>query len=906
MTTPTMHSVEPNWDWTLLQGPVTGDELRVAIREVAAAHDLSVDYPQPDAAVLTPRRQTDSPLTVRWRNGRPGVPDTQSHDLTLDSELEILISQSNGGSSREHSAILADLTWRVRRHSSHELDHINANLPLINRYATPQLGLADWALIFRDHYVENTLGFLLAVHRAGVPAQWIYALAKGDQTYGRDRVHATLLAHGIGSGVLDNTAINAPNSHREDLAAATARLDEFIRAAHAAGRRVLVIDDGGLIAQGYGRSDAPTRVDAAIELTVSGLKRIAAAGPLGIPVYNLARSELKTHLGYPEIADSCARRLRALLPSYKLSGRPILLLGFGALGSRLAAALHAQGGQVHVVDTDPLRLIAAAETGYPTHRTATAALRGTEPFLIVGTTGEEAVSPADIELLPPDVFLAPFATKDFSLLAAPEQHEHITVIAGVGRRYRTPHGRHFTVLGDGRSLNLFEADAIPNQGYDAYRAGTLIAAGNLCSQADRLSPGLHSGIVDQIIRASGLYEHYYSTYLAAPRGKNVASVNEERLPTAAVGLRACVVGYGVAGRLHAEILAEAGASLTILDPKHQDLPKAFRSFTHGVADLPDAVAANVALWSVCCPTADHLPVLKSILARDPQARVLLEKPACQGHEIGALEALLASHRNARLVIADQYRYSLAVQTLQELINEFEPGTPIGHLAITFSKDRTTDISRGRFVDRSYGVLGYEWLHMLAVLRQFLPAEAMHTYLAESPQRAALTATYDPRMFVSALTERTSVTIHDGHEVRLELASTIIGSTLILGSTPRTGQGDAVGWSRGRRPTDDRYRHIVAHVGQTRFTCHLDPVTAPDGWQLDRNQHRITVEHSGQILHDAVIDDSPLHTAIRAAASDLLDDSPLAPPDLTPLRRIAAMAEFLRMQEPVSHTTEVAN
>lgn len=70
-------------------------------------------------------------------------------------------------------------------------------------------------------------------------------------------------------------------------------------------------------------------------------------------------------------------------------------------------------------------------------------------------------------------------------------------------------------------------------------------------------------------------------------------------------LRACVVGYGVAGRLHATILAGHGAALTILDPQHQDLPTAHQSFPHGVADLPDTIASHIRLWSVCCPTAER-------------------------------------------------------------------------------------------------------------------------------------------------------------------------------------------------------------------------------------------------------------------------------------------------------------
>ncbi|MEV4199346.1 NAD(P)-dependent oxidoreductase [Micromonospora globbae] len=895
MTTPIIDNPDRNRNWHVMRGPLGADELRTALEQSASAHGLRVAYPHHDTAVVLRGDDDSADLTIRWRVHLPPAPDAQAHNLESETHLEVLVDSSAADATE--TELVDDLALRLRRHSSRELDRIRAHLPLIDRYATTDLCIDGWALIFRDHYVENTLGLLLGVHRAGIPARWIYALAKGDRTHRRDRVHATLLAHGIASGVLDNTAINAPASHEAELAAARASLDAFIDDAHAAGRRVLVIDDGGLIAQGYGSSDAPRRVDAAIELTVSGLKRIAAAGPLAIPVLNLARSELKTRLGYPEIADSCARRLRHLLAAHKLSGRPVLVIGFGELGSRLAATLRAQGAQVHIVDTDPLALITAAEGGYPTHRRVADALRAAPPFLIVGTTGDDAITATDLSLMPDDVLLAPFATKDFSLLATPRYALHATLIPGVGRRYRIDDRRHITVLGDGRSLNLFEADAIPNQGYDAYRAGTLIAAGWLCRNADQLTPGVHVEIVDDIVRNSGLYEAYYDTYLAAPPATTPATTDHLRTThgVGVGGLRACVVGYGVAGRLHAEILAEAGASLTILDPKHQDLPKDFRSFTTGVDELPDAVASAVALWSVCCPTADHLPVLQSILARDPQARILLEKPACQGHEIAELTALLASHRNARLAIVDQYRHSRAIDALHQLLAELEPDAVIDHIGVTFSKDRTIDISRGRFVDRSYGVLGYEWLHMLAALRQFLPAEAWAAYLVDDPQRAELTATYDPRMFVSALTERTTITI-DGHNVTLELASTITGSTVILGSTPRTGRGHAR-WSRGRRPSDDRHRHITVHAGRTRFVAHLDPVTAPDGWQLDRNQHRITAHRDGRLLHDTVIDDSPLHTAVRDAASQLLGDDPLPPPDLAPVRRIAALAQFLRTQQP---------
>ncbi|MGH3842080.1 MAG: hypothetical protein ACRDS0_11640 [Pseudonocardiaceae bacterium] len=891
-------SRESDTPWTALRGPITPEEIHAVLAEIVHFHRLHLDQTTPNTARLIDPNRAVPVATVRWRPRPPSRPDTLSHSLAPADEMDVLIDAAPSDLARQ---LTERLSTRTRRYSHADLAGITASMPLLGRYATPDPVWARWALIFRDHYVENTIGFLLSAHRAGIPAKWISALAKGDRTRNRDRIHATLLDQGFASGLLDNTAINAPDTHGAELARGLAGVDAFIDSAHREGRKVLAIDDGGLLAQGYGRVDAPRRVDAALELTVAGLKRIAAAGPLGIPVLNLAKSQLKIHLGYPEIADSCLRRLRELLPAYKLIGRAVLMIGFGTLGSRLAAALHAQGCQISVMDTDPLALIGAAESGYPTFRTVGDALRATEPFLVIGTTGEDALTHADLLALPDGAFLAPFATKDFSLLARPGHGLSATIIPGVGRHYQFSDGRSMILLGDGRSLNLFEADAIPNQGYDAYRAGTFIAATELCRRIDELGPGVHTDLVDDIIAASGLYDTYYETYLASgpPRPARTAL---RPAPTTARSAqvthlsRACVVGYGVAGRLHSTILADHGAALTILDPKHQDLPTAHQSFPHGVAELPNTIVDQIGLWSVCCPTAEHLPVLRSILIRDPQARVLLEKPACQGHEIDAMAALLASHRNARIVPIDQYRHSRALTMLRDLMDHYESNQPIEAIAIAFTKDRTADISGGRFIDRSYGVLGYEWLHMLAILSQLIPPQAMATYLAANPNQSELWGTYDTRLFLSALTERGNININE-QRIRIELSSNITGSTVPVASTPRTDPTKMDLWQRERRPADQRHRHITVHAGETRFRAHLEPVTAPGGWQLDRNQHRITVERAGHLLHDEVVKDSPLHTAINTAMMTLLGPDPLPPPDLAPLRRIAGLAELLRAQRP---------
>ncbi|WP_279616925.1 hypothetical protein [Streptomyces caeruleatus] len=461
------------------------------------------------------------PVRIRSREiaeSAPGTLDAADPPAVLS---QVLIAAA-GPLSERADAVFARLVRAVNLrgqcYTDAEIDSIVRGMPLVDRYATDEPAFRDWALVFRDHYVENSVGFLLGMERAGIDPKWIFALSKGDRTLHRERVHAWFLHRGYRSDVLDNSVINgsADTAERAYALAVNEQVDQFIRQAHASGRKVLVIDDGGLLAQGYGADGVlDEHIDGALELTVSGLKRIAGApGELTVPVLNMARSRLKTMLGYHEIADSCVRRLRAILPGEKFLGRHVLLLGFGTLGARVAHYLRSQGVRVAVVDTDMLALITAAEHGYETYTSTAEALRAHSPFLVIGNTGELALTHEELPLLPDGVYLAGFATKDFSVLSEGFEGLSSTEIPYVGVRYTLPTGTTATLLGDGRSLNLFEYEGIANRGYDAYRAGTLIAARLLCREADRLGPGLHLEPVDQVIDEAGLFAAYYEQYLA--------------------------------------------------------------------------------------------------------------------------------------------------------------------------------------------------------------------------------------------------------------------------------------------------------------------------------------------------------------------------------------------------------
>jgi len=337
----------------------------------------------------------------------------------------------------------------------------------------------------------------------------------------------------------------------------------------------------------------------------------------------------------------------------------------------------------------------------------------------------------------------------------------------------------------------------------------------------------------------------------------------------------CVIGFGAAGRLHHKLLSELGFDVSVVDP-------APGAVADGVPVLDRIEAAlsrrPVDVWSVCSPTATHVDTVAQVLAVDPEARLLVEKPLCRPWEIPGLTALLDAHPRARLVIMDQYRHSQAMALLRTLRWELAPRHTLTAVRVGFGKDRRADIAAGRFVDHDYGVFGYEWLHMLALLRGALTPETYDHYMGTGPREWALSVATDPELISTAAHERVAV---DGVEV--ELYSTIVGPD-------PTGQVPVPDWFHlPVTAGESRQRHVEVVAGPVRFGLDLDPVTLPRGTRLPRNTHRITAEGPG-LRREWLVHDSPLDNALRWSVATLL--SPDGPPglDLRGVARIGLLAE----------------
>jgi hypothetical protein len=340
-------------------------------------------------------------------------------------------------------------------------------------------------------------------------------------------------------------------------------------------------------------------------------------------------------------------------------------------------------------------------------------------------------------------------------------------------------------------------------------------------------------------------------------------------------MKVAVIGLGAAGaRCTAQLRADGHQVLTVA-PSGADAAD-----PAGLGD-PAAVAA----WVVAAPPPAHLALVRRLLRLDPAARILLEQPACPPQDLPALLRVLDTHPGARVIVNDVYAYSPAVRRFAGLVRAAEesgPGDRIVRITVEFTKNRERDIARGRCVDPHYGAVGYEWLHMLAIVRSVLPRAEYERYLRTPP------ALVTPEMrMVSGGGPRLP---------EIELYASTHGRV----GFPRIA-GDAYSYPIGRRRiarghipygSELRYRFAdVAFASGARVTLVFEP-----GYQtaLDyKNTHAVLVRDAGGHRTHPVVGNQ-LREALAAQLAALTDpgaDQGLAGLRLPEHHHLAALAGY---------------
>ena len=202
------------------------------------------------------------------------------------------------------------------------------------------------------------------------------------------------------------------------------------------------------------RAEQAEEVQAAAEITRSGITRLRSRGQLPWPVVNLNDGLLKNNVenrrGVGEAVWTSVRNITGT----HLSGRRILVVGYGPVGQGVASSAKAQGAMVEVYEVDPIRCLMAHYDGFATPE-LTAGLEEVE-FVVTATGSRHAITAEHLKGLTNGVVLvnAGHGADEIDIEGLRAAASEGIEIGDNCTRYRIGKGPWLSVLGGGNPLNI--------------------------------------------------------------------------------------------------------------------------------------------------------------------------------------------------------------------------------------------------------------------------------------------------------------------------------------------------------------------------------------------------------------------------------------------------------------------
>ena len=264
----------------------------------------------------------------------------------------------------------------------------------------------------------------------------------------------------------------------------------------------LIVDDGaelvGRLIEHYPNLIGDV-VGASEETTtgVTKLKAMTAEGVLPFPV--LAANDARMKHLFDNRYGTGHSSIVALLSNTNLflSGKAVVVMGFGWVSRGLAKYADGMGARVIVCEPDPVKLLEAYSEGHEVMNSLKAAEIG--DVFLTGTGNLRVLGTEHFDRMKDGALLANAGHYDheFDLAALQEAATDTREVRRNVTEYELPDGRRLHVLARGRLVNIAAADGHPVEIMDLTFAVQALAAHHLATHAGEFPPGVQP-IPDEI------------------------------------------------------------------------------------------------------------------------------------------------------------------------------------------------------------------------------------------------------------------------------------------------------------------------------------------------------------------------------------------------------------------------
>jgi adenosylhomocysteinase len=228
-------------------------------------------------------------------------------------------------------------------------------------------------------------------------------------------------------------------------------------------------------------------VRASLEATGSGINRLENLD-LPYPVFNWDDLPIKEGLHNRHMVGLSTWQTFLARTQLTLHEKRVVVIGYGSVGQGIARMARAYGGNVTVVEKDPVRAIEASYDGWPTRDLAE--VIGEADVIVTATGARGVISAEHIPALKDNVFLLNCGHSDIEI--------DVTALRAYPGEQVLPHIEAFSVgekrvylLAGGSMFNLTAGQGDSLNAFDVTLAVLVSGIGHIVGQGAEAGPGIH-------------------------------------------------------------------------------------------------------------------------------------------------------------------------------------------------------------------------------------------------------------------------------------------------------------------------------------------------------------------------------------------------------------------------------
>lgn len=334
----------------------------------------------------------------------------------------------------------------------------------------PNVDLSNVSLVACQHILGTTIDLFEALFEKGLKAENVHLLGKCYSTHALTQ--EKLVKRGVDVSPLSNLFIADKSFDDQFKEYVQSFADQLIaRGIFSDRKKVIVLDDGGFLLQYLNEVLEDAKGVTGVEQTSSGFEKLKDL-PLQFGILNVARSEIKTKVESPLIAEKIIEQIENRI-SLSSSVRA-LVIGQGSIGKAIKEQLT---GKARVFGCDSTVGLCDFGGNY------------TEQLptfdVIIGATGKTILTIEQVRRLKPGALLVSASSSDREFSAVEMRHD----IYSVGNCHVDVDFEGVRLLNNGFPVN-FTGDEHSLSPEDAQLTRSLLFAG-VCEAARPLSAGFH-------------------------------------------------------------------------------------------------------------------------------------------------------------------------------------------------------------------------------------------------------------------------------------------------------------------------------------------------------------------------------------------------------------------------------